>query len=68
MFICSEILGSTADIHTGGVDLKFPHHDNEIAQVEVKSIVYSNYSNYNFSLRLVTNLINGSVTFYTLVI
>jgi cysteinyl-tRNA synthetase len=19
------------DIHTGGVDLKFPHHDNEIA-------------------------------------
>lgn len=31
---CSEILGSTADIHTGGVDLKFPHHDNEIAQVE----------------------------------
>lgn len=30
----SEILGATADIHTGGVDLKFPHHDNEIAQVE----------------------------------
>ncbi|XP_019854225.1 PREDICTED: cysteine--tRNA ligase, cytoplasmic-like [Amphimedon queenslandica] len=29
-----DILGSTADIHTGGVDLKFPHHDNEIAQVE----------------------------------
>ena len=22
------------DIHTGGVDLKFPHHDNEIAQSE----------------------------------
>ena len=31
----SEILGSAADIHTGGVDLKFPHHDNEIAQAEV---------------------------------
>ncbi len=25
-----------ADIHTGGVDLKFPHHDNEIAQAEVR--------------------------------
>ena len=25
------------DIHTGGVDLKFPHHDNEIAQAEVNS-------------------------------
>ena len=24
------------DIHTGGVDLKFPHHDNEIAQAEVR--------------------------------
>ena len=36
LFHCSDILGSTADIHTGGVDLKFPHHDNEIAQVEVR--------------------------------
>ena len=26
------------DIHTGGVDLKFPHHDNEIAQAEVPLI------------------------------
>ncbi|MBI2464344.1 cysteine--tRNA ligase [Candidatus Peregrinibacteria bacterium] len=25
-------LGSHFDIHTGGVDLKFPHHENEIAQ------------------------------------
>ena len=31
----SDILGERADIHTGGVDLKFPHHDNEIAQAEV---------------------------------
>ena len=31
----SDILGARADIHTGGVDLKFPHHDNEIAQAEV---------------------------------
>lgn len=22
------------DIHSGGVDLKFPHHDNEMAQAE----------------------------------
>ena len=34
-FLCSDILGSVIDIHTGGVDLKFPHHDNEIAQAEV---------------------------------
>ncbi len=27
-------LGETFDIHTGGVDNKFPHHENEIAQSE----------------------------------
>ena len=25
-------LGNTIDIHGGGLDLKFPHHENEIAQ------------------------------------
>jgi cysteinyl-tRNA synthetase len=29
-----KILGSTIDIHTGGSDLIFPHHTNEIAQSE----------------------------------
>ncbi|KYC38512.1 cysteine--tRNA ligase [Scytonema hofmannii PCC 7110] len=28
-------LGDTIDIHTGGADLIFPHHENEIAQSEV---------------------------------
>ncbi len=29
-----KYLGETFDIHTGGVDLIFPHHQNEIAQAE----------------------------------
>ncbi len=29
-----EELGDSIDIHTGGVDLIFPHHENEIAQSE----------------------------------
>jgi len=29
-----KYLGETLDIHTGGVDLIFPHHENEIAQAE----------------------------------
>ena len=29
-----KYLGETFDIHTGGVDLLFPHHENEIAQSE----------------------------------
>lgn len=32
-----EILGDTIDIHTGGADLIFPHHTNEIAQSECVS-------------------------------
>jgi cysteinyl-tRNA synthetase len=28
------ILGDTIDVHAGGKDLKFPHHENEIAQSE----------------------------------
>ncbi len=29
-----KYLGETFDIHAGGIDLKFPHHENEIAQSE----------------------------------
>jgi cysteinyl-tRNA synthetase len=29
-----ELLGPTVDIHGGGADLQFPHHENEIAQSE----------------------------------
>ena len=32
--ICMKHLGESFDLHSGGVDLVFPHHDNEIAQVE----------------------------------
>jgi len=32
--MASVILGSSIDVHTGGYDLKFPHHDNELAQAE----------------------------------
>ncbi len=32
--MCSATLGGTFDIHGGGADLQFPHHENEIAQSE----------------------------------
>eukprot|EP01122_Echinamoeba_exundans_P010506 TRINITY_DN394_c0_g1_i1.p1 TRINITY_DN394_c0_g1~~TRINITY_DN394_c0_g1_i1.p1 ORF type:complete len:805 (-),score=211.69 TRINITY_DN394_c0_g1_i1:38-2125(-) len=32
--MAGKLLGNTLDIHAGGVDLKFPHHDNELAQSE----------------------------------
>ena len=47
-------LGSTIDIHTGGTDLIFPHHTNEIAQSEsatdrhfVNYWLHSAYMNIN---------------------
>eukprot|EP01053_Blabericola_migrator_P000052 Blabericola_migrator_1__51@NODE_1011_length_5710_cov_146_189615_g538_i1_p1_GENE_NODE_1011_length_5710_cov_146_189615_g538_i1NODE_1011_length_5710_cov_146_189615_g538_i1_p1_ORF_typecomplete_len646_score137_09tRNAsynt_1e/PF01406_19/4_1e129tRNAsynt_1e/PF01406_19/1_2e02tRNAsynt_1g/PF09334_11/9_3e05tRNAsynt_1g/PF09334_11/5_4e05tRNAsynt_1g/PF09334_11/3e03tRNAsynt_1/PF00133_22/0_7tRNAsynt_1/PF00133_22/5_2e07tRNAsynt_1f/PF01921_18/67tRNAsynt_1f/PF01921_18/0_0017DALR_2/PF09190_11/0_00057tRNAsynt_1d/PF007 len=32
--MASDVLGFPLDIHSGGVDLRFPHHDNELAQTE----------------------------------
>ncbi|KAM4862251.1 putative cysteine--tRNA ligase, mitochondrial isoform X2 [Urocitellus parryii] len=33
--MASMVFGGQLDIHSGGVDLAFPHHENEIAQCEV---------------------------------
>lgn len=32
--MASNVFGSKLDIHSGGIDLAFPHHDNELAQSE----------------------------------
>ncbi|TCI20308.1 cysteine--tRNA ligase [Exiguobacterium sp. SL-10] len=37
-------LGATIDIHAGGHDLKFPHHENEIAQSEACN--HTKFANY----------------------
>ncbi|MDD5794639.1 cysteine--tRNA ligase [Clostridium sp. HCP1S3_B4] len=39
-----KLLGETIDIHAGGMDLKFPHHENEIAQSE--SLTGKKFANY----------------------
>jgi cysteinyl-tRNA synthetase len=39
-----QFLGATLDIHAGGVDLIFPHHENEIAQSE--ALTGKPFSNY----------------------
>ncbi|XP_006883855.1 PREDICTED: probable cysteine--tRNA ligase, mitochondrial [Elephantulus edwardii] len=43
--IASLVFGSQLDIHSGGIDLAFPHHENEIAQCEVfhQSKQWGNY-------------------------
>lgn len=41
-------LGNTIDIHAGGQDLQFPHHENEIAQSECcNGVTFANYWMHN---------------------
>ena len=43
-----KYLGDTIDIHAGGEDLQFPHHENEIAQSEAHNgKTFSNYWMHN---------------------
>ncbi|HTH94102.1 MAG TPA: cysteine--tRNA ligase [Rhodocyclaceae bacterium] len=49
----SELLGKHFDIHGGGQDLQFPHHENEIAQSEgAHSCQYVNYWMHNGFIRV----------------
>ena len=44
----NRYLGETIDIHAGGQDLTFPHHENEIAQSEARSgKTFANYWMHN---------------------
>ena len=43
-----KYLGDTLDIHAGGQDLQFPHHENEIAQSEAHNgVKFANYWMHN---------------------
>lgn len=42
----TKYLGQPFDIHTGGVDLKFPHHENEIAQCGGEQAHYYLYNEF----------------------
>jgi cysteinyl-tRNA synthetase len=49
----SEILGKHFDIHGGGADLQFPHHENEIAQSEgAHQCSFVNYWMHNGFVRV----------------
>jgi cysteinyl-tRNA synthetase len=50
------LMGETIDIHAGGEDLTFPHHENEIAQTE--SLTGKTFVNFWLHVRFLT--INGT--------
>lgn len=63
-----QYLGQTFDIHCGGVDLIFPHHENEIAQSEARTgVKFVNYWVHNAHLLVDNKKMSKSLgNFYTL--
>ncbi|MBI3033426.1 cysteine--tRNA ligase [Candidatus Woesearchaeota archaeon] len=61
-------LGQTFDIHTGGIDLIFPHHENEIAQSEAATgRTFVNYWLHNEYIKVDGKKMSKSLgNFYTL--
>lgn len=45
--MASRYLGSRFDIHGGGLDLRFPHHENELAQSTAAGDGFANYWVHN---------------------
>ncbi len=64
----SEILGDHFDIHGGGADLQFPHHENEIAQSEgAHQCQYVNYWMHNGFVRVDNEKMSKSLgNFFTI--
>lgn len=57
-----KYLGQTLDIHGGGLDLQFPHHENELAQSESYSDKqFSRYWMHNGLLKMGKGKMAGSV-------
>src|SRR5262249_38829763 len=57
-----KMLGETLDIHGGGLDLQFPHHENELAQSEsLTDKPFAKFWMHNGLLKMGTAKMAGSV-------
>lgn len=63
-----KFLGETIDIHAGGEDLEFPHHENEIAQSEtLNEKTFANYWMHNGMIQVDGTKMSKSLgNFFTL--
>ncbi len=66
--MAQKFLGDTIDIHAGGLDLIFPHHENEIAQSEaLHNKQFVNYWMHNGFVRINQEKMSKSLgNFFTL--
>ena len=61
-------LGATIDIHAGGSDLQFPHHENEIAQSEAHNCApFANYWMHNGFININNEKMSKSLGNFVLV-
>jgi cysteinyl-tRNA synthetase len=57
-----KLLGKTLDVHGGGLDLQFPHHENELAQSEsYTGQTFSRYWMHNGLLKMGQTKMAGSI-------
>jgi cysteinyl-tRNA synthetase len=66
--MAKKYLGETIDIHAGGQDLTFPHHENEIAQSEALSgKIFSRYWMHNGYINIDNEKMSKSLGNFVLV-
>jgi cysteinyl-tRNA synthetase len=66
--MAKKYLGETIDIHAGGQDLSFPHHENEIAQSEsLSGKTFSNYWMHNGYINIDNEKMSKSLGNFVLV-
>jgi cysteinyl-tRNA synthetase len=59
--MATKYLGPTFDIHGGGLDLVFPHHENEIAQSQAAGDGFARYWLHNGLVRIGTEKMSKSL-------
>jgi cysteinyl-tRNA synthetase len=59
--MCWRFLGEEFDIHGGGLDLRFPHHENELAQSHAAGLPFARYWVHHALLRLGDSKMANSV-------
>jgi cysteinyl-tRNA synthetase len=58
----TQLLGATLDVHGGGLDLQFPHHENELAQSEsATGQPFARYWMHNGLMKMGDRKMAGSV-------
>ena len=59
--MATRYLGSSFDIHGGGMDLRFPHHENELAQARAAGHGYANHWLHNALVTVQGNKMSKSL-------